>query len=92
MRGTTIELESAVLEMEGSRMRVVLEALDEPRISTAKRRALWPAWAGHGPRGPIDDGPGRRAAVIERGEIPETRQAAHTPARVGAASRAANRS
>jgi hypothetical protein len=57
VHGTTIELESAVPEMEGKRVRVVLEALDEPRISPEQQRALWQAWAEHGPQGPIEDGP-----------------------------------
>jgi hypothetical protein len=57
VHGTTIELESAVPEMEGMRVRVVLEAVDEQRISTERQRALWQAWAERGPQGPIEDGP-----------------------------------
>lgn len=57
VHGTTIELESAVPELEGKRVRVVLEAVDEPRISTERQRELWQAWAEHGPQGPIEDGP-----------------------------------
>jgi len=34
VHGTTIELERAVPEMEGMRVRVVLEAVDEQRVST----------------------------------------------------------
>ena len=54
VHGTTIELES---ELEGKRVRVTLEAVDEPRISTAQQRELWQAWAAQGPQGPIEDGP-----------------------------------
>jgi hypothetical protein len=57
VRGTTIELESAVPEMEGKRVRVVLEAVDEPRISGELQRELWQAWLESGPQGPIEDGP-----------------------------------
>ena len=57
VHGTTIELESAVPEMEGMRVRVVLEAVDEQQISTARQRELWKAWAERGPQGPIEDGP-----------------------------------
>jgi hypothetical protein len=57
MHGSTIELDSAVPEMEGKRVRVIVEALDEPRIAAAQQQELWQAWALHGPQGPIDDGP-----------------------------------
>jgi hypothetical protein len=57
VHGTTIELESAVPEMDGKRVRVVLEALDEARVSEAQQRALWQAWIERGPQGPIEDGP-----------------------------------
>ena len=56
MHGTTIELESPVPEMEGKRVRVVLEAVDELRISEQRQRELWQAWADRGPQGPIEDG------------------------------------
>ena len=57
VHGTTIELESAVPEMEGKRVRVVIETLDEPRISAEQQRELWQAWVERGPQGPIEDGP-----------------------------------
>jgi len=57
MHGTTLGLESAVPELEGKRVRMAVEAVDEPRISTAQQRELWQAWAEHGPQGPIEDGP-----------------------------------
>ena len=55
VHGTTIELESAVPEMEGKRVRVVIETLDEPRLSAERQRELWQAWAERGPQGPIED-------------------------------------
>lgn len=57
VHGTTIELDSAVPELEGKRVRVVLEIVDEPRLSTEQQRALWQAWTERGPQGPIEDGP-----------------------------------
>jgi hypothetical protein len=57
VRGRTIELESAVPEMEGQRVRVVLEPVDEPRLSNEQQRELWQAWIERGPQGPIEDGP-----------------------------------
>lgn len=57
VHGTTIELESAVPEMEGKRVRVVLEVVDEQQISAARQHELWQAWVEHGPQGPIEDGP-----------------------------------
>lgn len=57
VHGTTIELDSAVPEMEGKRVRVVLEVVDEPRLSAEQQRELWQTWAVRGPQGPIEDGP-----------------------------------
>ena len=57
VRGRTIELESAVPEMEGQRVRVVLEPVEEPRLSNEQQRELWQAWIERGPQGPIEDGP-----------------------------------
>jgi hypothetical protein len=56
VHGTTIELESPVPELEGKRVRVVLEAVDELQISEQRQRELWQAWAARGPQGPIEDG------------------------------------
>lgn len=57
VHGSTIELEGPVPELEGCRVRVLLEAVDEPRISAEEQRAAWQAWVARGPQGPIDDGP-----------------------------------
>jgi hypothetical protein len=55
LRGATIELESAVPEMDGQRVRVVLETLEEPQLSTQQQREFWQVWVERGPEGPIED-------------------------------------
>jgi hypothetical protein len=57
VHGNTIELEWPVPELEGRRVRLVLEAVDAPRISADEQRALSQAWVACGPQGPIEDGP-----------------------------------
>lgn len=56
VHGKTIELESTVPELDGKRVRVVLEAVDEQRLTTEQQGDLWKAWVARGPQGPIDDG------------------------------------
>jgi hypothetical protein len=56
LRGATIELASAVPEMDGQRVRVVLETVEEQRLSTQQQRELWRVWVERGPAGPIEDG------------------------------------
>jgi hypothetical protein len=56
VHGNTIELESTVPELDGKRVRVVLEAVDEQRLTTEQQSELWKAWAARGPQGPIADG------------------------------------
>ncbi len=56
LRGATIELESAVPEMDGHRVRVMLEPVEEERLSAQQRREFWRAWVEQGPEGPIEDG------------------------------------
>ena len=55
LRGNTIQLEHAIPEMEGQRVRVVLESFDEPRLSAQQQQDLWQAWIERGPNGPIED-------------------------------------
>jgi len=38
LRGATIELESAVPEMDGQRVRIVLEPIEEERLSDQQQR------------------------------------------------------
>jgi hypothetical protein len=56
LRGTTIELESTVPEMDGKRVHVALEPVEEKRLSAQQQRELWGAWIESGPQGPIEDG------------------------------------
>jgi hypothetical protein len=56
LRGATIEMESAVPEMDGQRVRVVLETVEEQRLSAQQQREFWRVWVELGPEGPIEDG------------------------------------
>jgi hypothetical protein len=55
IHGTTIDLESTIPELDGKRVRVVLEAVDEQRLATEQQAELWNVWLACGPQGPIDD-------------------------------------
>lgn len=55
LSGTTIELEAPIPEMEGQRVHVVLEPIEEVRLTDAEQRRLWQQWVAQGPQGPIDD-------------------------------------
>jgi hypothetical protein len=56
VHGKTIELESTVPELDGKRVRVVLEAVDEQHLTPEQQGELWKAWVARGSQGPIDDG------------------------------------
>ncbi len=56
VHGKTIELESTVPELDGKRVRVVLEAVDEQHLTTEQQSELWRVWVAQGPQGPIEDG------------------------------------
>jgi hypothetical protein len=56
LRGATIELERAVPEMDGQRVRVMLEPVEEERLSAQQQREFWRVWVERGPEGPIEDG------------------------------------
>jgi hypothetical protein len=56
LRGTTIELERTVPEMDGKRVHVLLEPMDEQQLSARQQRELWQGWVEKGPDGPIEDG------------------------------------
>ncbi|HEY4180568.1 MAG TPA: hypothetical protein VGM90_27175 [Kofleriaceae bacterium] len=56
MHGKTIELEDAVPELDGKRVRVVVEPVDEQRLGIEQQAELWKAWIARGPQGPIDEG------------------------------------
>jgi hypothetical protein len=55
LRGTTIELETTVPEMDGKRVHVLLEPVDEQQVSARHQAELWQAWVDRGPDGPIED-------------------------------------
>lgn len=57
LRGNTIELEHAIPEMDGQRVRVMLEPIDEPHLSSLQQSELWQKWIENGPQGPLEDGP-----------------------------------
>ena len=61
LEGKTITLEEAVPPLEGRRVRVLLEAVDdsEVKLSDNEQEELWKAWTEHGPQGPIDETPAR---------------------------------
>ncbi len=44
-------------EMDGKRVRVVLEPVEEQRLSVQQQREFWRTWIERGPQGPIEDGP-----------------------------------
>jgi hypothetical protein len=52
-----VRLASTVPELDGKRVRAVLDAVDEQRLTTEQQSELWKAWVARGPQGPIDDGP-----------------------------------
>lgn len=55
LRGAMIELESAVPEMDGQRVRVMLEPVEEQKLSAQQQHEFWQVWVERGPHGPIED-------------------------------------
>ena len=55
LKGKIIELEDPIPEMEGKRVHVVLESIEERLLTDTEQRELWAQWVEHGPQGPIDD-------------------------------------
>lgn len=55
LKGTTIELEGPVPELDGKRVRVVLESIEDLHLAAAQQRELWRSWIENGPQGPIED-------------------------------------
>lgn len=56
VHGNTITLDEPVPPLEGMRVRVVLETVEESEIdlSAEERSRLWSAWRETGPQGPIE--------------------------------------
>lgn len=57
LHGNTITLDSAVPPLEGRRVRVTVEPLDEADVALSRERQqeLWQEWVARGPHGPIED-------------------------------------
>jgi len=50
-----MELDEPVPDLEGRRVRVVVEPVEEAAVDRAEQQRIWEAWAVHGPQGPIED-------------------------------------
>jgi ribosomal protein L12E/L44/L45/RPP1/RPP2 len=57
LAGKVITLDTLVPALEGLRVKVVIEPLDEAEVTVAEaaQARLWAEWAATGPDGPIDD-------------------------------------
>ena len=57
VRGTTITLDASVPPLEGKRVLVLIEPLEESEkeLSRETQAQLWQAWVKSGPQGPIED-------------------------------------
>ncbi len=57
LQGNTITLEEPVPPLEGRRVRVLLEPVEdsEARLTADEQAELWRAWNEQGPQGPIDE-------------------------------------
>jgi hypothetical protein len=57
LHGQTITLDQEVPPLEGRRVRVLIEPLEERDIvlSPEAQAELWKVWAENGPQGPIED-------------------------------------
>ena len=55
VHGKTVELDQKVDRLDGQRVLVVLEPIDEPALSAAETAEAWQTWAEGGADGPIED-------------------------------------
>jgi hypothetical protein len=57
LRGNIITLDSAVPPLDGQRVRVLLEPVNEAdaKLPAETQRDLWQEWMERGPQGPIED-------------------------------------
>lgn len=55
IHGKVIELDEPVPDLEGRRVRVVVEPVEEGTIDRVEQRRAWDNWVAHGPQGPIED-------------------------------------
>jgi hypothetical protein len=55
IHGKVIELDAPVPDLEGQRVRIVVEPVEEPAADAVELRRAWDAWVANGPDGPISD-------------------------------------
>lgn len=56
LQGNTITLESTIPPLEGKRVHVLVEPIEEEiELSVKEQAELWREWAERGPQGPISD-------------------------------------
>lgn len=56
VHGNTITLDNTVPPLEGRRVLVLIEPLEEDKaLDKATQERLWKLWAESGPQGPIED-------------------------------------
>jgi hypothetical protein len=53
LHGNTITLEETVPPLEGQRVHVLIEPVEETALSAQEQADLWRQWAEQGPQGPI---------------------------------------
>jgi hypothetical protein len=55
VRGQTVELDESVGALDGQRVLVVLEPIEDVEVSAEEMQAARRSWVEKGPDGPIDD-------------------------------------
>lgn len=55
VHGKVIELDEVMPGLEGRRVRVVVEPMEETATDPVELRRTWDAWAARGVEGPIED-------------------------------------
>jgi hypothetical protein len=82
VHGRTVELDQQVDRLDGQRVLVVLEPIDEPALPAADTVEGWRTWAERGPDGPIEyDG---LTPEVEAEVAAELARRQHDPTRLGA--------
>jgi hypothetical protein len=54
VQGKTVVLDEAVPPLEGKRVLVVLEPVEEPALTREQNSEAWRSWVASGPQGPIE--------------------------------------
>jgi hypothetical protein len=55
VQGRTVVFDEAIPPLDGKRVRVVLEPVDEPELTSVANTEAWRQWLASGPQGPIED-------------------------------------